>query len=142
MAGWVTGRTITTWSTFVVLALVAGLSAYAHFASRDYTSSSSYAVFCRDVAPILAENCSAKDEKGNFICHGRQAGRLADDGEEVGRASARLPHVLPATASSCDLCHAKRGQMRFSFALADSGKIETERQRMLAFAQVKWLLPN
>lgn len=130
-------RTAVTWGTFFVLAAIGVLTVTAHFRSRDIAGSNSYALFCRDVAPILAENCSAKDERGNFICHGRQAGRIARNVDEVTGGSARIPHLLPATASACDLCHTRRGQMRFSFAIDSSGKIGTDRQRLLAFEQVK-----
>jgi hypothetical protein len=123
--------------SFVVLALAGVLSVCAHLKSRDCTGSSSYAMFCRDVAPVLSESCSTKDEKGNFVCHGRTAGRLAENVDEVAGGSSRLPHLMPATASGCGLCHARRGQMHFAFALSPSGKIETERQHMLAFAQLK-----
>ncbi len=128
-------RTTMTLATLLVVAVVAALSGWAHSRSHDFARSRSFAVFCSDVCPILSENCSARDEKGNFVCHGRPAGANGQD--DVTSPAAKLPHVVPATASSCDLCHAKKGQMRFTFAVSPAGRIETDRQRLLAYEQVK-----
>ncbi len=130
-------RNLLPWLTFLVVATALGLSAYAHVSSQEFAASRSYRAFAQDVAPILSASCSARDDKGNYVCHGRPAGRMGEELEEVGGTSAKLPHMVPPTASGCDLCHAGTGQMRFTFPVAASGKIETDRQRLLAFDKAR-----
>lgn len=126
-----------THGTILVFSVAAVLSAYAHVSSQDFAASSSFAEFTRTVAPVLSASCSSRDDRGNFVCHGRPAGRLTEDVEELGGAGAKLPHLVPPTASGCDLCHAGTGKMRFTFALGPSGRFETDRQRLLAFEKVR-----
>ncbi len=121
----------------VALAGVGVASLSAHVARSDNADRSSYAVFARDVAPILADSCSSRDKKGNYVCHGRASGQFDADGKLAGDMGARLPHVVPPTSGSCDLCHSHAGPMRFSFALGPTGKIDSERRVQLAFDQTR-----
>ena len=126
------------WGSAGVVALLAAVSLYAHFTSKDYAQGKSFAYFEAHVAPILASTCSGKDASGAYVCHGQPASQL---GADAIKAYARAaPHMLPtALASSCGACHGKSGKMRFSFALGAGGELATQRHRLLAFEKARVL---
>jgi len=100
----------------------------------------SFAFFQSNVAPVLAETCSAKDEDGVHVCHGRPAGFVDEDVEVMGASESgpQTAHAVPSTMlSSCaGSCHGQGG-MDFSFALDPSGGIATDRQQLLAFEKAR-----
>jgi mono/diheme cytochrome c family protein len=86
----------------------------------------------KNIAPIMEKNCSAKDENGNYICHGKK-----EIDVEKKEAEYKKYHDAPyAQSKYCGTCHqsAKKG---FSFALNYSDKIATPGQYMLSYQEAK-----
>jgi hypothetical protein len=100
------------------------------------SNSPSFKYFQKEIAPILASTCSAKDEKGVYVCHGTNT--MASDAEKNDKG-VTYQHLAPnIMASSCDTaCHRISGKNKFSFGLDKSGQISTDRQMIFAYQAAK-----
>ena len=113
---------------------IALLSLVVHVASQDLAKGRSFAHFKEHVAPTLAGTCSAKDEQGKAVCHGRQASGAAAEVAIQGEG-ASLPHLASSmVAASCaSSCHQSLGGIDFSFPLDSAGQLSSDRHILLAF---------
>jgi len=83
-----------------------------------------------NIAPILAKTCSAKDEKGAYICHGKS-------GAEAEKKEYAKFHNAPYQNSQyCQTCHTQT-KGGFSFPLDSQDKISTPAQYMLSYIEAK-----
>ncbi len=120
-----------------LLGLLFLASVVAHCTGAEAARGRSYAHFSENVAPVLASSCSARDADGRPVCHGRPAGGRFDEnaGELATVQDAGPRHILPTSVgSSCaGSCHGQGGDNRFSFVLDPQGRIDSDRQTLLAF---------
>ena len=94
-----------------------------------------YLYFKKNISPILQTTCSAKDEKGNYVCHGKTYLNVEDH-------NAKMPEFnnfnqKDFTASCATSCHKMSDKIRFSYSLNSTGNISTEKQIMLMYLKAK-----
>ncbi len=121
-------------AALAVLALLGGV--FWHLLGGRAVRSRSFESFRKDVAPVLATTCSSRDEKGAFTCHGRSTEGFA----ALAAAPGQSPQhgFAAARSGTCAVrCHSQRGGMDFAFALGPSGRLETERQLLLAYEKAR-----
>ncbi len=108
-----------------------------YLAQKSVVTTPSYQYFISEVAPVLADTCSAKDENGTAICHGTEG--MATDASKL--SGLTFEHIAPnLTNNTCNTgCHQMTGKNKFSFGLDPKGEIITDLQGIYAFQQAKKL---